>query len=238
MKFTNSQQFLDYANQVHIKCYSIFPNISSILLHMFTVLGNGYKIENGFLVTQDKMTKKSNKYIKKTVNKILADNPSITTYDFIQIISDNTRYPELLSSLHDYGYIRRFDCMRSLYDEDEWAERVVELYNKRKVVPFETFTQDDIFADTLIDRMLQEMIDTKDGIYPMPSRYFIFNECGKETPKWLVTLALCTISAVLKYIESDTFIENKDNRYYPKEYYVTEYTAMYNTILNLLRTCS
>ena len=83
---------------------------------------------------------------------------------------------------------------------------------------------------------LNEMIDTKDSIYPMSSDYFIFKDCNNATPKWLVKIGLDTIVAVLNYIETDVFASNRDNLYYPKEYYITEFKAMYNTLINLMST--
>ncbi len=199
------RQFINYVNKIHNKFYITSTNISDILLHIFTVIGNGvYLSDDGFIVDCYKPLKGN---LKELVNPILDKYPNIELQEFANMFTGKE-----LNVLFDSGYLIRIsEKFYSLLNDDNRPVKTV--IRNSPLTKIKKFTKTDFTLDSLYNDM---MANNKD-FYPGDLNYSIFNRNDKDKniPSWFIDIGINTLNAAIKCIEDTNYDEQgytiKDN---------------------------
>lgn len=213
IKIKSKQAFFKFINDTYIRYNCIFNSPVDVLLHIFTVIGNGYHLSrDGYLsyYKYDDETDKELIYdVRKLVNDVLDKNPNIDMSSFVKSFTT-----EELSNIINSGYIFKFKKNRwnikGLDESDEY-----EYYRETQFVKLNEFT-----TDISEEYLYQMMRKSEKDFYPGELNYSIFkyDEFNKKAPLWFINIALNTLKAAIRCMNDVSYDEKGDNT---KEKYQT-----------------
>lgn len=203
IKLKSKQAFFKHINDTYIRHNCIFNSPVDVLLHIFTVIGNGYQLSNdGFLSYiqyNDEYDKPLKNNIRKLVNDVLDENPTIDITSFV-----NSFTKDELADIVKSGYILNFKA-------DKWKIFGLEFnqfYREKPFVKLHEFT-----TDISEEYLYQMMCNSDKDFYPGELNYSIFkyDEFNKNSPSWFIDIALNTLNAAIRCMNDLQYDDKGDN---------------------------
>lgn len=227
-------------NYLSTKWHYIYSHKYAPLVHMFTVIGNGYYWENGISYMGRIKDYSFQKSLKKDINENV--DGEISIYDlYLKLL------PKYSEKLMQHSYFINIETAKKWFDlykikDTESVDKC--FFEKEDIKPF-YYAEELLFKkaekisefrinDTTVEDIYECIKTHAIHIYPQNLEYFILYEArDEEIPSWLLELALKVIDACLLIIEEDVFETDMSD----KNYKLTEYKKIKQFLENKLLKC-